>query len=162
VRSRADLFTVTDQRQVWSGGAECRLGAAGHVKESCTAEAAWEDWVLYVLAGIEQTSRSTLRKITAIKALQDDFSHRARSISKGGADSEFQSILFEQPYCRIATVVERCGVSRPTATAWLTALANGGMLQEVKVGRDRLFINREFLQLLVRSELTDRSAPSSR
>jgi hypothetical protein len=26
------------------------------------------------------------------------------------------------------------------------------MLQEVKIGRDRLFINREFLQLLVRGE----------
>jgi Fic family protein len=38
-----------------------------------TAESAWEDWVLYVLAGIELTSRYTLRKIAAIRTLQDDF-----------------------------------------------------------------------------------------
>lgn len=117
-----------------------------------TAESAWEQWVLYVLAGIEQTSRFTLRKITAIRALQDDFSKRARVVSKGGGDSEFQSVLFEQPYCRINTVVERCNVSRPTASSWLSALADNGMLQDVKIGRDRLFINREFLQLLVRRE----------
>lgn len=117
-----------------------------------TAERAWEEWVLYVLTGIEQTSRSTLRKIAAIRELQEDFSHRARAVSKGAADFEFQSILFEQPYCRINTVVERCGVSRPTATAWLGALADHGMLQDVKIGRDRLFINREFLRLLVRPE----------
>lgn len=117
-----------------------------------TAESAWEEWVLYVLNGIEQTSRSTLRKIKAIRDLQEDFSRRARSVSKGGGDSEFRSVLFEQPYCRINTVMERCNVSRPTATSWLGALANAGMLHDVKIGRDRLFINREFLQLLVRPE----------
>lgn len=119
-----------------------------------TVEDAWEEWVLYILAGIEQTSRSTLRKIEAIRALQEDFKHRARLASKGGADAEFLSVLFEQPYCRINTVVDRCGVSRPTATARLGALADAGMLQDVKIGRDRLFINREFLRVLVRPELT--------
>lgn len=117
-----------------------------------TAESAWENWILYVLAGIEQTSRYTLRKVTAICALQDDFTKRARAISKGGADSEFQSVLFEQPYCRINTVIERCGVSRPTASSWLSSLAEHGMLQDVKIGREHLFINREFLRLLVRKE----------
>lgn len=117
-----------------------------------TAESAWEEWVLYVLAGIEVTSRYTLRKIAAIRRLQDDFNQRARAASRGGADAEFQSVLFEQPYCRIATVMERCDVSRPTATSWLTALTEAGLLQTVKIGRDRLFINREFLQLLTRHE----------
>ncbi len=117
-----------------------------------TAQNAWEDWVLYVLTGIEVTSQNTLRKIDAIRSLQEDFGRRARAASRGGANADFQSILFEQPYCRISTVVERCGVSRPTAAAWLNALADHGMLQTVKVGRDRLFINREFLQLLVRPE----------
>ncbi|KQU07384.1 addiction module protein [Rhodococcus sp. Leaf7] len=115
-----------------------------------TSDAAWEAWVLYVLAGVERTSNDTLHTVHAIRALQEDFSHRARAVSKGGADSEFQSVLFEQPYCRISTVVSRCGVSRPTATSWLSALVGAGMLQESKVGRDRLFINREFLRLLVR------------
>lgn len=117
-----------------------------------TAESAWEEWLLYVLTGIELTSRDTLRKVTAIRALQDDFTMRARAASKGGADSEFQAVLFEQPYCRIQTVMDRCGVSRPTASNWLGALVDAGMLQNVKIGRDRLFINREFLQLLVRRE----------
>lgn len=124
-----------------------------------TAASAWEEWVLYVLTGIEQTSRSTLKKVAAIRALQDDFGRRARAVSKGGADSEFQSVLFEQPYCRIATVMDRCNVSRPTATGWLNALADSGMLQNVKTGRDRLFINREFLQLLVSRETAGRDTP---
>ncbi len=117
-----------------------------------TAEGAWEDWVLYILKGVEDSSRWTVRKIAAIRTLQDDFASRARATSKGGADSELQSVLFEQPYCRIATVMERCRVSRPTASKWLSALVEAGLLAEVKVGRDRLFVNREFLDLLVRRE----------
>ena len=115
-----------------------------------TERSAWEEWLLYMLTGIEVTSRHTLSKIDAIRRLQDDFGRRARAVARGGGDAEFQSILFEQPYCRISTVMDRCGVSRPTASAWLAALAEDGMLQTLKVGRDRLFINREFLQLLVR------------
>ncbi|MBA4024985.1 MAG: addiction module protein [Gordonia sp.] len=120
-----------------------------------TATGAWEEWILYVLRGIEKTSRMTLRKIDAIRDLQDDFGQRSRTISKGTAHSEFQSVLFEQPYCRINTVVERCDVSRPTATSWLSSLADAGLLQDLKVGRDRLFINREFLNLLTRVEPLD-------
>lgn len=117
-----------------------------------TAEEAWEQWLLYILTGVEQASRSTVRKIEAIHALQDDFARRSRAASKGGADSEFQSVLFEQPCCRIKTVMERCGVSRPTATTWLESLVVVGLLQDYKIGRDRLFVNRPFLELLVRQE----------
>lgn len=119
-----------------------------------TADHAWEQWILYLLRGIEATANSATRKIAAIRALQEQFAHRARQITRGGADAEFQAVLFEQPYCRINVVAERCSVSRPTATAWLTALANAGMLNDVKVGRDRLFINRQFLDLLSRPELS--------
>ncbi|GAC81744.1 Fic family protein [Gordonia malaquae] len=117
-----------------------------------TAEADWEGWILYMLAGIDRTSRSALAKTSAIAALQQDFAGRARAASRGGEDAELLSVLFEQPYCRIATVVERCGNSRPTATKWLVDLAEAGLLEEVRAGRDRLFVNREFLAVLNRRE----------
>ena len=117
-----------------------------------TAEATWEQWVLYVLRGVEQTSRETTRKINAIRTLQDDFAGRARDVTRGATDAAFQAILFEQPYCRIQTVMNRCDVSRPTASGWLHALVAAGLLRSVKAGRERLFVNHEFLALLVRRE----------
>lgn len=72
-----------------------------------TAEAAWEEWILYVLQGVEQTSRQTLTKIQGIRDLQEDFTRRAREVSRGAVQSDFQAVLFEQPYCRIATVMDR-------------------------------------------------------
>lgn len=114
-----------------------------------SAVAAWEEWITYVLRGVEETSRATVDKIGRIRLLQTDFAREARATSRGGADAELLAVLFEQPYCRIATVVERCGVSRPTATKWLSELASAGLVDDLKVGRDRLFVNRRFLDLLV-------------
>lgn len=125
--------------------------------QEVTATAAWNDWITYILAGVEETSRATVHKISAIRALQTDFARRARAASKGGADAELLAVLFEQPYCRIATVIDRCGVSRPTATRWLVDLARAGLVNDLRVGRDRLFVNREFLDLLVSGDGVERS-----
>lgn len=114
-----------------------------------TSDGAWEDWIRYILAGVELTSRETVDKIRSTRDLQVDFARRARAVSKGGADAEFLAVLFDQPYCRIVTVIQRCGVSRPTATRWLADLAEAGLVDDIKIGRDRLFVNREFLSLLL-------------
>jgi len=113
-----------------------------------TADSAWEEWLTYLLTGVEHTSRATVDKIGAIIDLQNSFIHDARSATGGPVDVEFLAVLFEQPYARIATVVERCSVSRPTATKWLNALVDAQMLSSAKFGRERLFINYRFLSLL--------------
>ncbi|WP_061964826.1 Fic family protein [Demequina aurantiaca] len=113
-----------------------------------TAEGAWEAWLTYLLTGIDQTSRATVAKIGAIVELQNVFMHDARAALGGPVDVEFLAVLFEQPYARIGTVVERCSVSRPTATKWLNALVDADMLVSAKIGRERLFINYRFLRLL--------------
>lgn len=117
-----------------------------------TADAAWEEWILYVLEGVRKTSQDAVERIQAIRKLQESLGSRAAAVSKGGANAEFQSVLFEQPYCRISTVMERCRVSRPTATGWLNALAADGLLLRIKRGRDVLFVNREFLEVLARRD----------
>ena len=48
-----------------------------------------------------------------------------------------------------------CNVSRPTATKWLKSLADKGVLAEIQVGRELLFINRRFMTLLVSDEDID-------
>ncbi|GAB20674.1 hypothetical protein GOEFS_124_00060 [Gordonia effusa NBRC 100432] len=117
-----------------------------------TVSQEWEQWVLYMLRGVRVTALSATQKIAAVRSLQDEFARSAREVSKGGADFEFQNVLFEQPYCRIKTVMERCAVSRPTATGWLTSMSEAGLLEEIRAGRDRLFVNRQLLDLLTRIE----------
>jgi Fic family protein len=117
-----------------------------------TAEGAWIDWILYMLEAVSESARSTTRKIAAVRACQVDIAERARAATTGGRDAQFLSVLFEQPYCRISTVVARCEVSRQTASTWLHALVEAGLLGDVKVGREVLFVNRELLDVLTRPE----------
>jgi Fic family protein len=119
---------------------------------SVTAAGNWEGWILYLIEGLRQTAVSTVRKIDAIRDLQERTQERIRSMTTGGANADLLAVLFEQTYCRISSVMDRCGVSRPTATGWLNSLVEAGVLLNVKVGRERLFINGEFLNLLTRDE----------
>lgn len=117
-----------------------------------TAEGDWESWILFVLEGLRRTALSTVRKIDAISALEHQVRETIRSVTTAGSNSDLLTVLFEQPYCRIATVVGACGVSRPTATAWLNALVEAGVLIDSRVGRERLFVNAAFLEVLTRDE----------
>ncbi|MFV0463099.1 MAG: Fic family protein [Nostocoides sp.] len=121
------------------------------VLRAVTAEGAWIEWILYMLDVTREATESTIRKIHAIHQCQHDLGERARAASPGGRDARFLDVLFEQPYCRIAMVVERCDVSRQTASTWLHALVEAGILEDVKVGRDLLFVNHELLDVLTRA-----------
>jgi Fic family protein len=113
--------------------------------------AAWEQWVLFMLAAVEATAITTLAKIDAIQALQAAVREQVRGTS-AGANSDLLDVLFEQPYSRIADVIKQSAVSRPTATKWLNELVAHGVLRDVKAGRERLFINQRFLDILMREE----------
>ena len=117
-----------------------------------TAKSAWTDWVLYMLDVVRESATSTTRKIGSIRTCQDNIAERARAATSGGRDAQFLGVLFEQPYCRISTVAERCEVSRQTASSWLHALVAANLLSDVKVGRELLFVNHEFLDVLTRPE----------
>ncbi|MEE1620959.1 Fic family protein [Zafaria sp. J156] len=114
-----------------------------------TSDEAWTDWVEYVLEGVRQTSSSTLQKAARTHVLQSTVKQQiGRTIPN--ANIRLLDVLFEQPYCRIANVMDACAVSRPTATKWLKSLVQHGVLEEVHAGRELLFINTRFLELLTR------------
>lgn len=119
-----------------------------------TSSDAWEAWVQFMLAAVGDTAKTTLRKIDAIQLLQSRVRDRVRATS-AGSNSDLLDVLFEQPYSRISNVVTQCRVSRPTATKWLNELVAAGVLRDVRVGRERLFINHEFLSILLRDEPAD-------
>ena len=112
-----------------------------------TTSGAWEEWILFLLEAIRATASGTLIKIDKIQELQSEIRERLRSTTSG-ANSDLLDVLFEQPYCRIVNVTTSCGVSRPTASKWLNELVAQGVLIDVRAGRERLFINRRFLELL--------------
>jgi Fic family protein len=61
---------------------------------------------------------------------------------------ELCDLIFNQPYVRVSSVVEAKIAQRETASRRLRALAAAGFLEEMKVGREKLFLNKPFLALL--------------
>ncbi|GAB2563198.1 Fic family protein [Leucobacter ruminantium] len=115
---------------------------------SVTRDDDWEGWLLFMLEGVRSTSFETLRIIDEIQSLQLTMREELRDTTSAGANADLLDLLFEQPYCRISIVMERCGVSRPTASKWLRELGDAGKLRDLRVGRERLFINHRFLEVL--------------
>jgi cell filamentation protein, protein adenylyltransferase len=116
-----------------------------------TFEQQWEPWVIYVLAGVEETSMWTTQKIRAIRALMDETTRYVRAAAPKLPHVLIEQI-FTQPYCRIGNLVEHGVAERHTASAYLKELARLGVLEEEKVGRDKIFLHRKYLDVLFSDE----------
>lgn len=108
----------------------------------------WDAWLLFMLEGVRATSLETLVMIDRIQALQQQMRDEVRERSSAGANADLLELLFEQPYCRIVDVMKRCGVSRPTAAKWLGELVDAKSVIDVRIGRERLFVNHRLLDVL--------------
>lgn len=113
-----------------------------------TANQNWQDWVLYILKGIENTAKWTLNKIEAIKVLTIETRRYIQQSLPHLYSLELIELLFEQPYTRIANL-EQAGIAkRQTASKYLKELCDVGVLSEQIVGRDKLFIHPKLMELL--------------
>jgi Fic family protein len=113
-----------------------------------TTEAAWEAWILFMIEAVDETARWTTAKIRAIRALIDRTSHHMRAQLPRIYSRELVETIFVHPYCRIGNLVEAGIAQRQSASVYLKAIAALGLLQEVKVGREKLYLNVPLLDLL--------------
>jgi Fic family protein len=126
-----------------------------------TTDGAWEDWMLYMLGAVNETARWTTNRIRAIRQLMQETGAYVRNEAYGAYSRELVELIFVQPYCRIKNVVEAGIAQRQTAAVYLKQLAGTGVLEEVKVGREKLFINPRLMRLLTAEEPGDLSFPAS-
>lgn len=109
----------------------------------------WEPWILYILDAVEKTAIHTLHLLKDINqtkcAIEKDIKEQFPKMPS----HELCEILFEQPYCRIRFLVERNIAGEQTASKYLTNLANAGILDYLKIGRNVYFINKALFKLLI-------------
>ena len=113
-----------------------------------TQEDAWEDWIIFILKGVEQTSHWTTDKIQAITQLAEYTREYIKESLPKVYSHELVDLIFEQPYCRINNLVERDIAKRQTASIYLKQLCEIGVLVEIEAGREKLFIHPKLLGLL--------------
>ena len=115
-----------------------------------TREQAWEPWVIYVLKGVEDTAQWTTAKIAAIRALQVATVNHVKQAAPKIYSHELVDLIFELPYCRIQNLTDTGIAGRQAASRYLKQLTAIGVLNEVTVGREKLFIHPKLMQLLTR------------
>ena len=113
-----------------------------------TRDAEWQAWILFMLEGVEQVSRWTCLKIAAVRALMEQTSCHVREQRPKIYSHELMQILFEQPYCRISSLVERDIAKRQTASVYLKQLVEIGVLEEASAGKEKLFMHTKLMRLL--------------
>lgn len=114
------------------------------VTEGCK----WEEWILFVLRGIEETARKTCSLIAELLDQMRSASTLFRLQYPNAYKKELLEIVFSNPYCRIRFLEQQLDVSRPTASGYLQKLAEVGVLREARIGRDVYYINDMMLKTL--------------
>lgn len=119
-----------------------------------TRHQAWEPWLLFMLQAVEATSKWTTAKIAAIRSLAEHTTEHVRQRLPKIYSRELVDVVFEQPYCRIANLVDKGIAQRQAASRYLKDLVALGVLQEMQLGKEKLFIHPKLMQLLSRDANT--------
>lgn len=113
-----------------------------------TESGAWEDWIVYMLQGIESTADTTREIVLKVRRALDEAVELARKNMNRGYSKELVELVFEQPYTRIP-FLETAGIAkRQAASEYLHELVRIGILSSEKKGREVLFRNEKLLGIL--------------
>ena len=108
----------------------------------------YEEWIIYILKGIEETSKNTIELIKIIQEEMESFKKEfITKLPKIYSDELLDSLFFEV-YTRINYIESRCGVTRQTAVNYLNSLVDVGLLEFEKVGRESIYKNKRLINLL--------------
>ena len=108
----------------------------------------YEDWLLYLLKGVEITALDTIRIINEIRELMQDYKSRIREGYKFYSQDLLNN-LFCHPYTKIEFIEEDLKVSRQTAAKYLDTLAEDGFLQKEKIGFNNYYINKPLFDIFI-------------
>jgi Fic family protein len=111
-------------------------------------ENAWEEWILFILEGIEQTSVQSIQIIQGIKELMLNHKRIIRSNLPKIYSQDLLNNIFSHPYTKIDFIMKDLGVSRLTATRYLDELHTLGILHKEKIWKDNYYINSDLFHLL--------------
>lgn len=109
----------------------------------------WEDWILFMLKGVEKTSEYTINLIKGVSELMSTYKSKLRPAFGRKYKHELLNNLFFHPYTKIDFMQKDLQVSRNTATKYLDDIVKMGLLEKVKKGKENYYVNVNLMSLFV-------------
>lgn len=107
----------------------------------------WEDWIIYILIGVEDTAIKTLKLAKKINnevaSMSDEIKLKLPKIYS----KELLELLFFEFYTKIIYIQDGLSISRRTAVNYLAELEKEGFLISEKIGKERIYQNKRLYDL---------------
>jgi Fic family protein len=108
----------------------------------------WEEWILYILEAVEQTSLETIELINNINDLMIKMQNKISQELPKMYSKDLVEVLFMHPYTKIEFLVDRLHITRQTASKYLNELEHFGILKNIQIKNSKFFINLELFDML--------------
>ena len=115
----------------------------------------WEEWILFILKGIEITSIETIRLVKGISELMNQYKSVLRPLFDKQYKHELLNNLFFHPYTKIEFMERDMMVERRTASKYLNMIVETGLLHKEKIGNVNYYINVGLVNLFLNHSITD-------
>ncbi len=108
----------------------------------------WLEWIVYMLEAIEITATETLDRVKKILQAMEETQAQIQAKAPKIYSKDLIDILFQNPYCKIRFLEEANLVKRQTAAVYLHTLEELGLLQSIKIGLEKYYINTKLVNIL--------------
>jgi Fic family protein len=108
----------------------------------------WEDYILYMLDMIEETSKKGLERLNKITSAMDKTANEIKTKLPKVYSKDLVEILFRLPYTKRQHLIDENIGNLKTVGNYLIALEENGFLKSVKVGKEKLYLNQQLLKIL--------------
>lgn len=108
----------------------------------------WENYILYMLDMIEETSMKGLERLNRITTAMAKTADEIKAKLPRMYSKDLLEILFRLPYTKRQHLIEENIGNLKTAGNYLIALEKHGFLKSVKVGKEKLYLNEQLLKIL--------------
>ena len=112
-------------------------------------ETDWENWILFMLKGIELTAKETVVLINEINKLMQEYKKKLKPLFGSKYNHELLNNLFRHPYTKIEYIMRDLDVSRLTATKYLEELVSLKLVEKVKIWKSNYYINKQLVDLFI-------------
>lgn len=113
-----------------------------------TEKESWESFILYILDMVETTAMNGLIRLEKVIELMEQSTEQIKTALPKVYSKDLVEILFKLPYTKRQNLIEAGLGTLKTVGNYLISLEEIGFLKSYKVGKEKLYLNHQLMEIL--------------